>query len=134
MSFTTVFAMIAVSIEAGDYNPQLTNPSNSKSDKDDPVKLESLTPKIAFVFFAQTHVLPPESDYFRLVSNRDALIEAQAYSKSGANAPNLVALLTLNGKSLELPLKGPSVLPKPRKDPLLPKFRDAIGAEVKDKN
>ncbi|MEI6234113.1 MAG: M66 family metalloprotease [Planctomycetota bacterium] len=77
------------------------------------VAAADVEPKIAQVFFAQTHVQAPDDPLFKLVGNREALIKVQVYSETGQRAPLVIAQLALNGKTLELPLRGPAVLPKP---------------------
>lgn len=64
------------------------------------------------VFFAQTHVLQPENNLFKLVSNRASLIKAHVTSPIQAEAPLVKAILTLDGNSEEISLSGPEVLPE----------------------
>lgn len=66
---------------------------------------------ISKVYFAQTHVLPPDDPLFRLVSNRDALIKVQVLSPSAGPAPEVSATLTRGKETLKLVLKGPAQLP-----------------------
>jgi hypothetical protein len=81
-------------------------------------------PKIAQVFFAQHHVLPPDNPLFKLVGDMEALIKVQAYSQSGLPSPAVFARLMLNSKVQDLPLNGPAHLPKPPAgDPLLLEHR-----------
>lgn len=63
------------------------------------------------VFFAQTHVHQSDHALFKLVSNREALIKAHVISPTQERAPQVKAILSLDGQSLELPLVGPDVLP-----------------------
>jgi hypothetical protein len=77
-------------------------------------------PKIDRVFFAQHHVLEPESPHFKLVGNLDALIKVQVYSETPVSSPYAVARLELEGRTAEVPLTGPKMLPrKPSGDPVL---------------
>ncbi len=84
-------------------------------------QLVGAQPKIAKVFFAQHHVLTPDSPYFKLVGNLEALIKVQAYAPAPRTSPAVVAArLKLRSDTLELPLKGPRQLPRPPAgDPLL---------------
>jgi hypothetical protein len=63
------------------------------------------------VFFAQTHVLRPESELFRLVSDREALIKVHVTAEETEDAPAVTALLSLNGRNRTIPLSGPAQLP-----------------------
>ncbi len=65
------------------------------------------------VYYAQTHVLRPEDEYFGLVSDKAALIKVQLTSEDGEQAPPVTATLTLNGTTTLLTLTGPDVLPLP---------------------
>ena len=67
--------------------------------------------RIDDVFFAQTHVLPPDHPYFRLVGGRDTLIKIHVLSPSRGAAPGVDISLTLDGESTTLNLSGPSNLP-----------------------
>jgi hypothetical protein len=63
------------------------------------------------VFFAQTHVQEPTNPYFNLVANRKTLIKAHIIGRGNPTAPVVRAILTLNGKTLAVPLSGPATLP-----------------------
>ncbi|MCU0665309.1 MAG: M66 family metalloprotease [Myxococcota bacterium] len=69
------------------------------------------TAKIDAVFFAQTHVQQPSDPYFNLVANRKALVKAHVIGSGSPTAPAVKAVLTLNGKTLSVPLTGPAKLP-----------------------
>jgi hypothetical protein len=69
--------------------------------------------KIAQVFFAQNHVLATDNPLFGLVGNLEALIKVQVYSQTPRQSPAVCAKLALGANVLDLPLKGPEVLPKP---------------------
>jgi cell division septation protein DedD len=71
------------------------------------------TPKIAQVFFAQHHVLSIDNPLFTLVGNLEALIKVQVYSQTARQSPAVSAKVALGANVLDLPLKGPEVLPKP---------------------
>ena len=63
------------------------------------------------MFFAQHHVLPPESPLFKLVGNLEALIKVHVYSETGARAPGVFAIVDLDSKTLELlSLEGTGVI------------------------
>ena len=68
------------------------------------------------VYFAQTHVLPPSHRYFKLVSERKALLKVQVTknSKSSDNCtmPAVTAELNLKGRNQIFDLNGPATLPK----------------------
>lgn len=68
-------------------------------------------PRIDVVFFAQTHVQKPDSPWFKLVANRDALIKAHVVSPEQEDAPPVSALLSLDGAATNLVLRGPATLP-----------------------
>jgi len=76
-------------------------------------KPDDAKPKITQVFFAQHHVLAPDNRLFTLVGNLDALIKVQVYSETTRPSPAVSARLMLGANVLELPLKGPALLPKP---------------------
>lgn len=77
-------------------------------------------PKIDRVFFAQHHVLEPESPLFKLVGNLDALIKVQVYSETPVSSPYVAARLELGGRTAEISLTGPKVLPRKQAcDPVL---------------
>lgn len=63
------------------------------------------------VFFAQQHVLPPDSPHFKLVSDLKTLIKVHLAGKAGSPSPQVVAKLELNGKTQSLVLTGPDRLP-----------------------
>lgn len=76
--------------------------------------------KIDRVFFAQQHVLEPTSPYFKLVGHLEALIKVQVYADQRTASPYVFAVLELDGKTLNLRLRGPAMLPKPYEgDPVL---------------
>jgi len=90
-------------------------------------------PKIARVFFAQHHVLAPDNPLFKLVGNLEALIKVQVYSQTSRRSPVVCAKLKLGSKTLDLPLKGPALLPKPPTgDPILleHKYEDSFTAII----
>jgi hypothetical protein len=90
-------------------------------------------PKIAQVFFAQHHVLAPDNPLFKLVGNLEALIKVQVYSQAPRPSPVVCAKLKLGSKTLDLPLKGPALLPKPPTgDPILleHKYEDSFTALI----
>jgi len=70
-------------------------------------------PKIAHVFFAQHHVKTPDSPYFKLVGNLEALVKVHVDGRRGSRAPDVSVRLALGSKVLDLPLKGPRQLPGP---------------------
>ncbi len=70
-------------------------------------------PKIAHVFFAQQHVQAPDNPYFKLVGNLETLVKVHVDGPKGRPAPEARVLLALGPKALELPLKGPGLLPGP---------------------
>jgi len=76
-------------------------------------KPDDAKPKIAQVFFAQHHVLAPDNRLFNLVGNLEALIKVQVFSEATRPSPAVSARLMLGANVLELPLKGPALLPKP---------------------
>jgi len=65
---------------------------------------------IAAVFLAQTHVLPPDSPYFRLVGGRPALLKVQL-TGAGASPLATAMVTTKAGEEMTLTLSGPSTLP-----------------------
>jgi len=67
--------------------------------------------KIDAVFFAQTHVQKPDSEYFTLVSDRKALVKVHVISGSSQQSSDVKAIVKLNGEKLEIPLAGPKYLP-----------------------
>jgi hypothetical protein len=90
-------------------------------------------PKIAQVFFAQHHVLTPDNPLFKLVGDLEALIKVQVYSQTSRRSPVVCAKLKLGSKTLDLPLKGPVLLPKPPTgDPILleHKYEDSFTAII----
>ena len=70
-------------------------------------------PKISHVFFAQTHVQAPNSPYFKLVGNLEALVKVHVDGRRGMASPDVLVRLGLKSKTLDLKLKGPGVLPGP---------------------
>jgi len=64
------------------------------------------------VFFAQTHVQRPDSPYFRLVGNRDALVKVHVVSPNRAKAPQVAVRISLNGDTTRIALEGPGTLPE----------------------
>jgi hypothetical protein len=79
----------------------------------------SSKPKIAHVFFAQQHVQPPDSPYFKLVGNLETLIKVHLDGRRGTRSPQVVVTLTLGPQSETYLLKGPPVLPEPVTDPVM---------------
>ncbi|MCU0693171.1 MAG: M66 family metalloprotease [Polyangiaceae bacterium] len=69
------------------------------------------TKSIDAVFFAQTHVQQPSDPYFNLVASRKTLIKAHIIGPGNPPAPTVKAILTLNNRSLTVPLTGPATLP-----------------------
>ncbi len=67
--------------------------------------------RIDTVYFGQKHVLEPENELFKLFSNLDALIKVHVVSPSQSEAPEVQAILRLNGASITLTLEGPYKLP-----------------------
>jgi hypothetical protein len=67
--------------------------------------------EIGAVYFGQTHVQKPDDPLFGLVGNRDTLIKVHVTDPATPVAPAVTAALTLDGRTLELPLSGPDVLP-----------------------
>ena len=63
------------------------------------------------VFLAQTHVLRPTDLFFKLTADRVALLKVNITSSSGLSAPAVSAIISLNGQTTILRLKGPSKLP-----------------------
>jgi hypothetical protein len=72
---------------------------------------ESAAGMVDAVFFAQTHVLPPDSPLFRLVGDLQALIKVHVVADTPVSSPKVTAILHLNGDTLEVPLEGPDTLP-----------------------
>ncbi len=84
------------------------------------VVCEGAEPKIDKVFFAQHHVLEPDDELFKLVGDLGALIKVQVYSETPVASPSVSAKLVLEGRTTELALRGPKMLPKrPIGDPVL---------------
>lgn len=67
--------------------------------------------KIDGVYFAQKHVMEPENELFKLFSNLETLIKVHVVSPSQSQAPDVQAILNLNGKTLTMQLAGPDKLP-----------------------
>ena len=67
--------------------------------------------EIDAVLFAQNHVLSPEDDLFKLVSDREALIKVHVVSEEQPASSAVVAKLNLNEQTHTLNLSGPSTLP-----------------------
>lgn len=63
------------------------------------------------IYLAQTHVLEPSSPLFKLVSEREALIKVHVISPQQESAPQVTAILNLDGRELRLLLDGPDKLP-----------------------
>jgi hypothetical protein len=63
------------------------------------------------VYFGQTHVWKPDHPYFGLVGERDCLIKAHVTDAATPAAPEVTAVLSLGGQTLNLPLTGPATLP-----------------------
>jgi hypothetical protein len=83
----------------------------STADTRDVARNAEARPKIAHVFFAQQHVLAPDSPYFELVGDLETLVKVHAYSDTGTRSPGVSVRLMLSGKVLGLQLKGASRLP-----------------------
>jgi len=64
------------------------------------------------IFIAQTHVLRPDDPYFRLTSNRKALLKVNITSADEQASPTVVATLMLGQRTTKLILKGPAKLPR----------------------
>ena len=62
------------------------------------------------VFFAQTHVQQPGDVLFKLISNRATLIKVNFTTHIGESAPEVKAVLNLNGSTETLILSGPSTI------------------------
>lgn len=89
--------------------------------------------RIDRVFFAQQHVLEPDSPFFELVGELDALVKVQLYSTSGAAAPVVAAVLENGPARRELLLRGPAVLPPPYTGPpeMMPhRFEDSFTGTI----
>jgi hypothetical protein len=72
------------------------------------------------VFFAQHHVMEPDSPWFALTGNLPALIKVQVYSATPVESPAVIARLWLADATIEIPLRGPAMLPAhPSGDPVL---------------
>ncbi len=104
-----------------DFFEQLTDNFTQTGDTNDPE--DQTQPgnvckdcKIDAVYIAQTHVLPPNNKYFRLVSDRKALLKVQVIkgdnAENNCDSPEVKAVLTLNGKDETIILKGPKKLSK----------------------
>jgi len=96
-------------------------------------KASDATPKIVQVFFAQQHVQAPDNPLFTLVGNLEALIKVQVYSQTARPSPAVCAKLALGANVLDLPLKGPELLPKPPTgNPILmeQRFEDSFTAII----
>jgi hypothetical protein len=63
------------------------------------------------VYFGQTHVQKPDHPYFGLVGGRDTLIKAHVTDPAMPASPAVIAVLSLGGQTLNLPLTGPATLP-----------------------
>lgn len=63
------------------------------------------------VFIAQTHVQAPSDEYFKLIGNRPALLKAQVLSSNSSSAPEVTAILELDGNVEIIVLNGPETLP-----------------------
>lgn len=63
------------------------------------------------VYFGQTHVQKTTDPYFVLSGNRETLIKAHVVDPATPAAPAVVAILSLNGDTLNLSLTGPPTLP-----------------------
>jgi hypothetical protein len=90
-------------------------------------------PKIEHVFFAQQHVQAPDSPHFKLVGNLETLVKIHVDGKKDTRAPEARIMLSLGSKTLELPLKGPGLLPAPvAGNPILMehKFEDSYTASI----
>lgn len=74
-------------------------------------------PKIAQVFFAQHHVMSPTNSLFKLVGNLETLVKVHVDGPKGSPAPDVRARLALDSRTMELPLKGPALLPGPVTNP-----------------
>ncbi|RZS93334.1 M66 family metalloprotease [Aquimarina brevivitae] len=61
------------------------------------------------VFFAQTHVMHPDDERFKLVSNKEALLKAQITEEASTPA---IAVLNLNGNQLTIELDPPTNAPE----------------------
>jgi len=74
---------------------------------------DSEKPKISHVFFAQHHVQTPDSPYFKLVGNLEALVKVHLSGKRGLPSPEVLVRLGLGSKTLSLELEGPKQLAGP---------------------
>jgi len=89
--------------------------------------------RIDRIFFAQQHVLEPESPHFKLVGGLDALVKVQVYSDTPQTSPYVFAVLELDGKRKDFRLLGPETLPaRPDVDPVLMphKYEDSFTAMI----
>lgn len=89
--------------------------------------------QIGRVFFAQHHVLEPQSPYFKLVGNLETLVKVQVESDQPVKAPYVFAVLKVGDRQRDLRLRGPDVLPEPYKgDPVLMphRFEDSFTAII----
>lgn len=89
--------MVALSVASGSSTHNAAQPASELS--------------IDQVFFAQQHVLPPDSPHFKLVSNLNALIKVHLAGEPLSESPEVFAKLKLNGKTKDIPLSGPKQLP-----------------------
>lgn len=101
-----IFALAGLILSSCEGKDQSKSPDPTSTDSD-----ASGSGTIDAVFFAQTHVLQANHEYSTLVGNRETLIKAHVVSPEKPTAPAVKAILSLNGKTLDLPLTGPEVLP-----------------------
>lgn len=102
--------LLAMSATACD--PSMSEPSSDDLAVDDGELRFGELPQIEAVFFGQTHVQRPDDALFRLVGERDALVEAFVVAGPGTMAVPVTATLMLDGQTLELELDGPAVFPE----------------------
>jgi hypothetical protein len=74
-----------------------------------PVFLSSSPPSVAATYLAQTHVLTPDSPYFKLVGGRPALLKVQL--TGSGSSPGVSATVTAKSEeTMTLTLTGPNTL------------------------
>ncbi len=75
--------------------------------------------KIAHVFFAQQHVQAPGNPYFKLVGNLDTLVKIHLSGTPGSPVPEVRVRVAVGAEGLDLPVKGPGLLPAPVGNPIM---------------
>lgn len=119
----SLLAMLLVA--AGCSSPSAKAPALEAAD--------AKTCQLGRVFLAQQHVLEPTSPYFKLVGDLETLIKAQVYAQTPVAAPEVYAVLELDGQRKAIRLLGPDVLPRPYEgDPVLMphRYEDSFTAMI----